>query len=93
MNFMNMESAQLFFALAFVLFLILIAARILVRPLRLLVKLVFNSLIGLLMLLGFNIVGGLFGITIPVNVVTILFTGFLGIPGLILLIAVKVLGI
>ncbi|NLO88776.1 MAG: pro-sigmaK processing inhibitor BofA [Clostridia bacterium] len=88
-----MEIPQLIFAAAFVLFLLLIAARLLVKPLRLLVKLLFNSLIGLMLLLGFNFIGGFLGISIPVNIVTVLTAGFLGVPGLILLIAVKMLNL
>lgn len=90
---MNIEPAQLFFAVAFVLFLLLVSARILVKPLRLLVKILVNSLIGLLLLVAFNFVGGLMDFTIPINIVTILLAGFLGIPGLILLIVVQMLGI
>jgi len=89
----QIEPAQLFFAVAFILFLVLISARILVKPLRLLVKLLFNSLVGLLLLVAFNFVGGMMDFTIPVNIVTVLLAGFLGIPGLILLIVVQVIGI
>lgn len=90
---MNIEPAQLFFAVAFILFLVLISARILVKPLRLLVKILFNSLVGLLLLVAFNFVGGMIGLTIPVNIVTVLLTGFLGIPGLIVLILIQLIGI
>ena len=89
---MQFETAQLVFAVVFILFLVLIVTRILVKPLRLLAKLLFNSIVGLLMLLGFNLIGGLFGMMIPVNLVTILLTGFLGVPGLILLIILQILG-
>jgi len=89
---MQFETAQLVFAVVFILFLVLIVTRILVKPLRLLAKLFFNSIVGLLMLLGFNLIGGLFGMTIPVNLVTILLAGFLGVPGLILLIILQILG-
>lgn len=90
---MNIEPAQLFFAVAFILFLVLISARILVKPLRLLAKILFNSLVGVLMLIAFNFVGGMIGFTIPVNLVTALIAGFLGIPGLIFLIVVQIIGI
>jgi inhibitor of the pro-sigma K processing machinery len=88
-----MDPFQLFVVAAFILLLVLITARILVKPLRLLVKIIFNSFIGLLMLLVFNFIGGLIGFTIPVNIVTVLLAGFLGIPGLILLIVVQIIGI
>lgn len=90
---MHIEPAQLFFAIAFILFLLLVTARILVKPLRFLVKILFNSLVGLLLLVAFNFIGGLMDFTIPVNIVTVLLAGFLGLPGLILLIIVQVIGI
>ncbi|NLK00913.1 MAG: pro-sigmaK processing inhibitor BofA [Clostridia bacterium] len=90
---MNVELGQILFGVAFILFLLLIVGRILVKPLRMLIKLIFNSMLGLFMLLGFNIIGGYFGMTIPINLITVLLTGLLGLPGLILLIALKILGI
>lgn len=90
---MDIGSAQLLFAVAFILFLVLVSARILVKPLRILAKMLFNSLVGLLMLIAFNFVGGLIGFTIPINLVTALVAGFLGIPGLIFLIIVQIIGI
>ena len=90
---MQLEIAQLFFAVAFILFLVLITARFFVKPLRFLVKLLFNSLVGLLLLAAFNFVGGFFDFSIPVNIITVLLAGFLGIPGLILLILLQIIGI
>lgn len=90
---MQIETAQLFFAVAFILFLVLITARILVKPLRFLVKVVFNSLVGLILLAAFNFLGGFMDFSIPVNLVTVLVAGFLGIPGLIFLIVVQLIGI
>lgn len=90
---MNIEPAQLFFAVAFILFLILVSTRILVKPLRLLVRLLFNGVVGLIMLAVFNFVGGLLNFAVPVNIVTVIIAGFLGIPGLILLIILQIIGI
>lgn len=88
-----MDMPQLFFAVAFILLLILITGSILVRPLRFLMKLVFNSLVGLILLVVFNFIGGFVDFTIPVNLITVLVAGFLGLPGLILLILLQILGI
>jgi len=82
---------QVFFALAFLVFLVYVISRILVKPLKLAVKVLVNSLFGLLLLWGFNFLGTLMALTIPINLVTILVAGFLGIPGLILLIILQVL--
>lgn len=88
-----MDMTQLFFAVAFIFLLVLITGRILVKPLRFLMKLVFNSLVGLILLAVFNFIGGFVDFTIPVNLVTVLVAGFLGLPGLILLIVLQILGI
>lgn len=90
---MQVDMPQLFFAVAFILLLILITGSILVRPLRFLMKLVFNSLVGLILLVVFNFIGGFVDFTIPVNLITVLVAGFLGLPGLILLILLQILGI
>lgn len=90
---MNLEMGQLFFAVAFIIFLVLVSARIFVRPLRFLVKILVNSLVGLLLLVIFNFFGSMMDFIIPVNIVTILLAGFGGIPGLILLIIVQIIGI
>lgn len=90
---MQVDMPQLFFAVAFILLLILITGSILVRPLRFLMKLVFNSLVGLILLVVFNFIGGFVDFTIPVNLITVLAAGFLGLPGLILLILLQILGI
>ncbi|MGI6551714.1 MAG: pro-sigmaK processing inhibitor BofA family protein [Bacillota bacterium] len=82
---------QVFFALAFLVFLVYVISRILVKPLKLAVKILVNSLFGLLLLWGFNFLGALMALAIPINLVTILVAGFLGIPGLILLIILQVL--
>jgi len=89
----QVDMPQLFFAVAFILLLILITGSILVRPLRFLMKLVFNSLVGLILLVVFNFIGGFVDFTIPVNLITVLVAGFLGLPGLILLILLQILGI
>ncbi len=90
---MNLETGQLIFAVIFVLFLVLVSARIFVRPLRLLVKILVSSFVGLLLLVVFNFFGGMLDFTIPVNIVTVILAGFGGIPGLILLILVQIIGI
>ncbi|MHB1419702.1 MAG: pro-sigmaK processing inhibitor BofA family protein [Bacillota bacterium] len=88
---MSIEPLQALFGVMFVIFLFYLIGRVLTKPLKLLVRLVVNSLFGLLLLWGFNFLGTFLGITIPINIITILTAGFLGIPGLILLIILKIL--
>lgn len=59
---------------------------ILMKPIRLIIKMIWNGILGGIILVVLNIVGKYFGIIITVNPVTALIVGFLGIPGVILLI-------
>lgn len=85
------DTMQILFAIGFIVFLVYIVSRILLKPIKLVLKILVNSLFGLLLLWGFNFIGAFFDILIPINVVTILLAGFLGIPGLILLIIMQFL--
>jgi inhibitor of the pro-sigma K processing machinery len=58
---------------------------LLVLPIKIIVKMVINGVIGAIVLFIINIFGGLVGITIGINPVTALTAGLLGIPGIILL--------
>jgi inhibitor of the pro-sigma K processing machinery len=56
--------------------------RMLLLPLKLMVKLLLHSAGGFLCLWLLNMVSGLTGISLPVNLITIFIAGFLGIPGI-----------
>ena len=60
-------------------------------PVRIVWKLIYNGIIGGIMLWVVNFVGASFGFTIGINFVSALVAGFLGIPGVILLILFKVM--
>lgn len=66
-----------------------ILGMLLVLPIKLIVRLVVNGIIGAIALIVFNLFGGYLGFTIGVNPVTALIAGFLGIPGVLLMIFVK----
>ena len=75
-----------------VVFLILIAfivLRILVGPIKILIKLMFSSSLGLLGISLFNLVASVFGIHIGINMLTIITVGILGIPGMVLLLILQ----
>ncbi len=76
-------------AFIFGLMVLYLLARVLVYPMRVLVKVVGNSLVGAVLLIFFNLVGGLVGLSVGVNVVSALVVGFLGVPGLITLLIVQ----
>ncbi len=70
--------------------LILFIGKIFLMPLKLVFKLIYNGVIGGIMLYVINFIGSHFGFTIALNPVTALVAGFLGIPGIVLLILVKI---
>lgn len=76
-------------AFAFGLLLLYIIGRVLLMPIRLVFKLIYNGLIGGVVLWLLNWVGAYFGFTIAINAVTALIVGFLGLPGVVLLIVFK----
>ena len=77
------------------LWLILLAAavigliKVFTMPIRLILRLLWNGIIGLVLLLLFNAAGSLIGVTVGINAVSCLVTGILGIPGLLLLLLLK----
>ena len=66
--------------------LILLLGRILVIPLKIVLKLVYNGLIGGLVLWLVNLIGSPMGFSLPITVWTALLVGLLGLPGVVLLI-------
>lgn len=65
--------------------------RVFLKPMRMIFKIVYNSILGLIALLVINFVGKYFGLNIALNIYSVLITGFLGIPGLALLIVLKLI--
>ena len=76
----------IFVAYAVGIVLILLLGRILVFPLKVVLKLVYNGLIGGLALWLVNLIGAPLGFTLPITDWTALLVGLLGIPGVLLLI-------
>ncbi len=68
---------------------VLLAIRIFTLPIKFFFRLLWNTFLGFLLLLLFNMLGGLIELTIGINVVTALIAGVLGIPGVILMLLVK----
>lgn len=65
---------------------VIIIAKIFSWPFKKILKLIFNILFGLVLILVTNIFGEKIGLHIPFNIVTSLVVGFLGTPGVICLI-------
>ena len=68
---------------------IFIVGKIFFVPLKSIFKLLINSILGGILIYIVNIVGASFGFHIGLNVGTALFTGLLGVPGVVFLIILK----
>lgn len=86
-----METINLVLAGLFLLVVIYIGAQVMMKPVKLLWKVAINSVIGLILLLLVNYAASYFGFVLPINIITILVAGFLGIPGILLLICFQLL--
>lgn len=71
--------------------LIFIFGRIFIVPIKKILKLIINSVLGGIVIFLINIVGANFGFHIGLNLVTSILIGILGIPGVVCLIIVKLL--
>mgnify|MGYP000569065181 CR=1 FL=1 len=87
---MQLEPTSL---VAFVAGLILITLllRLLLAPLKLIARVIVNGLVGGLILWGVNLAGNYLGFHLPLNPITALIAGFLGIPGVALIAVLKYL--
>ncbi len=86
-----MEIVNIIMAAFFLLVILYIVAQVFLKPIKLLWKLVFNSAIGLILLLVVNYLGAFLSFKIGINLISVLIAGFLGIPGLLLLICFQLL--
>lgn len=80
---MELISSVIIIATGILLMILLI--RLFSVPLRWILKLLLNAAIGYVGLMIFNVLGSILDLQIAINWVTILVTGFLGLPGVILL--------
>lgn len=71
------------------LFLLYVLGWLLVVPRKFLMRLIINGIIGGAILFVLNTLGKSFGIYVAINPVTALISGFLGIPGILLLIILQ----
>lgn len=68
---------------------LLIIGRLFLVPMKFVLRLVYSALIGGIVLIVINYFGGNFGFHLPFNILTSFLVGFLGIPGIILLILLQ----
>ena len=70
---------------------IFIIGRIFIVPIKKILKLIFNSVLGGIIIYVINLVGANFGFHIGLNIVNSVIIGLLGLPGAVCLIIVKIL--
>ena len=83
---MDATSVIIYLACLIVIF---IVGKIFFVPLKSIFKLLINSILGGILIYIVNIVGESFGFHIGLNVGTALFTGLLGVPGVVFLVILK----
>ena len=77
-----------FFIAVLVLFIIL---KILALPFKIIIKLMLNALIGGVVLFLLNLIGSNFGLVLDINWLSALIVGFLGVPGVIIVLILQFL--
>ena len=69
---------------------IIIFGKIFILPMKLVIRLIINSILGGIIILAINWIGSAFSLHIGLNIFTSIFVGILGIPGAILLTIFKI---
>lgn len=72
-------------------FFLFIFGKIFIVPIKTILKLVINSVLGGLLIFIINLVGAVFNFHIGLNLVTSIFVGILGIPGAMVIVIIKLL--
>lgn len=69
---------------------IIIIGKIFIVPIKIIFKLIINSILGVILLYVINMIGTMWGLHIGINLITALIVGILGIPGAILLLILSI---
>ena len=70
---------------------VIVVLRLLAKPIRFIFKLLINTVLGFVLLWLINFVGGGLGIALELSLLNALVVGLLGIPGVLLLLAIHFL--
>ena len=70
---------------------IMIIGKIFIIPIKIIIKLIMNSILGAILLYLINLIGVMWGLHIGINLITVIIVGVLGIPGAILLAILSIL--
>lgn len=85
---MDFNSIIAYIACIFFLF---IFGKVFIVPIKTILKLVLNSVLGGLVIFLINFIGSFFNFHIGLNLITSIFIGILGIPGAIVIVIIKLL--
>ena len=85
---LDVNSIIAFIACLFFLFII---GRIFIVPLKMILRLIINSILGGVLIFLINCVGRFVGFHIGLNIFTAVFVGLLGIPGAVVVVLIKLL--
>ena len=80
---------EVIFAYVFGIIMLFLVAKLLLIPIKIVWKLAVNAVIGGITLLLINFIGGFFGLYIPINIITALTTGILGVPGVVMILILQ----
>lgn len=85
---MDFNSIIAYIACVFFLF---IFGKLFIVPIKTILKLIVNSVLGGITIFIINLIGSIWGFRIGLNLVTSIFIGILGIPGVIVIIIIKLI--
>ena len=80
---------EVIFAYVFGIMMLFLVAKLLLVPIKIIWKLAVNAIVGGITLLLINFIGGFFGLYIPINIITALTTGILGVPGVVMILILQ----
>lgn len=83
-----MESLSLIVMIAGIVLAVIVGLKLLAKPIRFLLKLLINTVLGFVLLWLINFFGGTYGIELPLTLLNAAVVGLLGIPGVLLLLAI-----
>jgi len=72
-------------------FFLFIFGRLFIIPIKIIVKLLINSILGGFLIFLINLIGVYFNFHIGINLITSIFVGILGIPGVIIIIIIRLI--
>ena len=72
-------------------FFLFIFGKLFIVPIKTILKLVVNSILGGIVIFIINLIGSIWGFHIGLNLVTSIFVGILGIPGAFVIVIIKLL--